>query len=115
MIIHQFDDAILALDQGRAGFHPIAAIVISDVAEFPDGCAMDMTAEHRVHRISFGVMNNSLLKFSDETDSVFHSLLRVGAKRPITEAEAASHKIDRRIERKQKLIPNVACESQPLD
>src|SRR5207245_100237 len=47
-IINNVDLAIPFLNKRRAGFHPIAAVVIGDGAELPDRRAVDMAAENSV-------------------------------------------------------------------
>ena len=59
-------------------------------------------------------MNDLFLESSDEAYRVLDSFLGVGAERPVTEAEPAAHEIDRRIEREQELVANVAREREPL-
>ena len=108
MVIDHLDGAIPAFNQGRTGFDPVATVIISDVAELVNRRAVNVPAEHRVHSISLGVMDDSLLKFSDETDSVFDPLFGVGAERPVAETEPPAEKIDRRIEREQKLVAEIA-------
>src|SRR5439155_11839029 len=71
-------------------------------------------AQNCVNGIVFRVADNGGFKFSDETDGVFYALFHVSAQRPIAETEPPPEEIDRRIQRKQKLITNVAGECQPL-
>src|SRR2546430_16012968 len=73
-----------------------------------------MTARNSIDRRFFGVAHNLFFKSADETDGVLHPLLGVGAERPVTETESAADKIDKRIEREQKLVANVAEIGQPL-
>jgi hypothetical protein len=48
MAVYYLYDAILVFDQRRAAFDPIAAVVISNAAELPDGGAVNVTAENSV-------------------------------------------------------------------
>ncbi len=48
MEVYYFYDAILAFDQRRTAFNPIAAVVISNAAELPDRGAVDVTTEHSI-------------------------------------------------------------------
>jgi hypothetical protein len=114
MAVHHFKYAVLAFDQCRTGFHPIAAIIISDRAELMNRCAVDVSAQHRVHGKFFGVLHNRCLKLPDKTDRIFYALLHVCAQRPVAEPETAPEKIDERIEREQKLVTKIACEREPL-
>ncbi len=59
-------------------------------------------------------MNDLFLESSDEAYRVLDLFLRVGAERPVTEAEPAAHEINRRIEREQESVANVAREREPL-
>src|SRR5207244_12036559 len=59
-------------------------------------------------------MNDLFLESSDEAYRVLDAFLRVGAERPVTEAEPAAHEINRRIEREQEVVANVAREGEPL-
>src|SRR5262249_2448949 len=59
-------------------------------------------------------MRHSGFEFADETYRVLHSSLCIRAERPITETEAAPHKVDERIEREEKLIAKVARKREPL-
>src|SRR6266571_4298938 len=80
----------------------------------PDRDAVNVPAQNCVNGIFFRVAHNGGFKFSDETDGVFHALLHVSAQRPIAETEPPADEVDRRIQRKQNLISNVAGERQQL-
>ena len=113
MIVDHGKNTILALDQGRTALDPIAAVIIRHIAEFADGCAMDVATEHGVHVMPHRIMRHSSFEFADEADRVFHTPLGVSAERPIAETEAAPDEIDKRIEREQKLITKVASKREP--
>ena len=114
MVINHRKNTVVALDKCRAALDPIAAVVISNLAEFADGCAVDMPAEHGVHIIAVRIMRHSSFEFSDKAHRVFHALFGISAERPVAETEAAPDEINERIERKQKLIPKVAGECEPF-
>ena len=114
MVIDQRDHAIVALDQSRAALDPVTAVVICDLAEFADRCAVDVAAKHGVYVMALRVMRHGGFESADKAHRIFHASLGVGAERPVAQAEAAPDEIDKRIEREQKLIPKVAGERQPL-
>ena len=58
-------------------------------------------------------MRHSSFEFADKADRVFYTPLGVSAERPVTETEAAPDEINERIERKQKLINEIAGECEP--
>ena len=78
-LMHNFDFAVEMLDQGRTGLDPIAAVVISDIAEFMDGGAVDVSAKNAVHPIAFRVFNHRRLELSDKANRIFDPLFDVGA------------------------------------
>src|ERR1700747_171706 len=98
MVIDHGKNTVVSLDKRRAALDPIAAVVITDFAEFADGCAMDMAAEHCVHVIAARIMRHSTFEFADKADRVFHPPLGVSAERPVAETEAAPHEINQGIE-----------------
>src|ERR1700726_4706101 len=104
---------IMLLDQGGAAFPPIAAVIINDAAELPDGSAVNVAAKHSVDLFALGVMRDCSFEFSDKTDRVLYPLFGISTQRPIAEAEAAPKKIDERIKGKQKLVADVAGKGQP--
>ena len=114
MIIHHLDDAVLAFDQSGTAFYPITAVVISNAAELPDRRTVYVTAQHSVNGKFLGVMDDLFLESADETDCVLDPLFGVSAERPITEAKPAANEIDERIQREQKLVANIARESEPF-
>ena len=114
MAIDHRDDTIFALDQGRAALNPVAAVIIRDAAELPDGRAMDVATEDGVHTVAFRVMHHSGFEFADKTHRVLHTSFRIGAERPVAKTKASSDEIDKRIEREQKLITNIAGEREPF-
>src|SRR5882724_3367308 len=114
MVIDHGKNTVVSLDKCRAALDPIATVIISDLAEFADGCAVDMPAEHGVHIIAVRIMRHSGFEFSDKAHRVFHTPLGISAERPVAETEAAPDKINERIERKQKLITNIAGECEPF-
>ena len=98
MVVDHGKNTILALDQGRTALDPIAAVIIRHIAEFADGCAMDVATEHGVHVMPHRIMRHSSFEFADEADRVFHTPLGVSAERPVAETEAAPDEVDQRIE-----------------
>ena len=62
---------------------------------------MNVSAENRVDAFALRITHDGFLEFADETDRVFHPLLRVGTERPVAAAEEAPEEIDRRIERER--------------
>src|SRR4029077_10555814 len=113
MVTDHGKNTIVSLHKCRAALDPIAAVVITDFAEFADGCAMDMAAKHCVHVIAVRIMRYSSLEFTDKADRVFHPPLGVSAERPVAETEAAPDEINQGIEREQKLITKIAGEREP--
>ncbi len=113
MVSDHGQNTVVALHKRRAALDPIAAVVISDFAEFADGCAMDMAAEHCVHVIAVRIMRYSSLEFTDKADRVLHPPLGVSAERPVAETEATPEKINEWIEREQELITEIAGECEP--
>src|SRR5207302_256654 len=87
---------------------------ISDAGELMDCGTVNVSAQDRVDVKLIGVADDRFLEFADEANCVFDALFRVGAERPVTETEPPSDKIDRRIEREQKLVSGIAQISEPL-
>src|SRR6266446_7557743 len=114
MVIEHGKNTIVALHKCRAALDPIATVVISDLAEFADGRAMYMAAEHGVHIIAVRITRYSSFEFSDKAYRVLHTPLGISAERPVAEAEATPDKINERIQREQKLITKVAGECEPF-
>ena len=114
MVINQRDHAIVSFDQRRAAFHPVTAVVISDSAEFADRCAVDVTAQHGVDVVTLRIMSHSGFEFTDKTDGVLHRSLGIGTEGPVAQAEMPPDEVNKRIEREEKLVANVACEREPL-
>ena len=94
MVIEHGKNTIVVLHKCRAALDPIAAVVISDFAEFADRRAMDMAAEHGVHVIAIRIMRYTSFEFADKADRVFHPPLGVSAERPVPETEATPDKIN---------------------
>ena len=114
MEVYYLYDAVLAFDQRRTAFDPIAAVVISNAAKLPDGGAVDVTTENSVDRKFARVTNDLFLESADEAYRILDPFLSVSAERPVTEAKPAAHEIDRGIEREQKLVANISREREPL-
>src|ERR1700745_202327 len=104
MVINQRDHSIVAFDQCCATLDPVATIVISDLAEFANGCAVDVPAQHAIHMVTLRVMRHSRFEFANEAHRVLYGSLGIGAERPETQTETPPDKIDERIEREQKLV-----------
>ena len=115
MVVDQRKDAIVALYKGCAALDPIAAVVICDVAELADRCAMDMAAKDGIHPVALRIMRHSSFEFADKAHRIFHAPLSISAERPVAEAEAAPDKVDEGIEREQKLVTEIASECEPLN
>jgi len=113
-ITDQADFARIIFDQRGTGLHPVAAVVIFDVADRSNGNAVNVATEHGIDFELLRIMSNGFLKSADEIDRVLDPFLCVSAEGPVTETEAAADEIDRRIERKEELIANVAGKRQPL-
>src|SRR5437899_1042130 len=113
-IINHTHLAVLFLDECRAGFHPIAAVVIGDGAKLPDRGAVDVATENSIDRKLLRVTNNLFFVSANETDCVLDSFFCIGTERPITETESAAHQVDRRVEREQELVAKVTCKGEPL-
>src|SRR5882762_1442701 len=113
-ISDELDRAVHLLDQRGAALHPIAAVVISHTGQLMNGATMNVSAQNRVDVELPGVTQNRFFEFADKVDRVFNSLFRVGAERPVTETKSPAEKVDRRIEREQKLITDVAKIREPL-
>ena len=94
MVSDHGQNTIVSLHKCRTAFDPIAAVVITDLAEFADGCAMDMAAEHCVHIIAIRIMRHGSLEFSDKAHRIFHAPLGVSAERPVAQTEAAPDEIN---------------------
>ena len=63
MVVDHGKNTILALDQGRTALDPIAAVIIRHVAEFADGCAMDVATEHSVYIVTLRIMRHAASNF----------------------------------------------------
>ena len=59
MVVDHGKNTVIALHKCGAALHPIAAVVIADVAEFADGCAMDVATEHSVYIVTLRIMRHS--------------------------------------------------------
>ena len=114
MVIDQRDHPIVAFDQGRAAFHPVTTVVISDSVEFADRCAMDVATQHGVHVIALRVMRHSGLEFAYEAHRVLYSSLGIRAERPEAQTETAPDEVDERIERKEKLVADISSKREPF-
>src|SRR5437870_12877829 len=114
MIIEHRKNTIVALNECRAALDPIAAVIICDVAEFADGCAMDVAAEDGIHMVAFRIMRHSSFEFANKAHCVLHTPLGISAERPVSETEAAPDKVNKRIEREQKLVAKIAREREPF-
>ena len=114
MVIEHGNNTIVTLHEGRAALDPVAAVVVTHLAEFADRGAVDVAAEHGIHIIAFRIMRHSSFEFANEAHGVFHTSLGIRAKRPVTQTEATPDKINKRIEREQKLIAKIACEREPF-
>src|SRR5436190_24141341 len=99
MVVSQREDAIFAFNQRGAALDPITAVIICDVVEFPNGCAMNVAAEHGVYVVTFRIMRHRSCEFSDKTHRILHTPLGVSAERPITETEPAPAELDEWIQR----------------
>ena len=85
---------MIVLDQRRAAFNPVTAIVIRNRAELPDRRAVDVTTQHGVHMVTLRVMSYSGFELTDEAYSVFHRSLGIRTERPIAQTETSPHKVD---------------------
>src|SRR5262249_25938975 len=113
-ISDELEAAIMVLDERGAALHPVAAIVVIELADLADRSRMDVATQDGVNRKLLCVTNDRLLEFTYEVHRVLDSFFRVRAKRPITETEAAAEKVYRGIERKKKLVTNIAQKREPL-
>ena len=76
---------------------------------------MNVATEDGIHTVALRVMRHSGFEFANKAYCIFHTALGISAERPVAETEAAPDEIDERIERKQKLITNVAGEREPFN
>ena len=81
--------AVGMLDQGRAALHPVAVVVIGDLAQLADLGAVDMAADDAVGAALMGGVGDHLLEAGDELDGVLDPPLDMLAERPIGQAEPA--------------------------
>src|SRR3546814_6026088 len=70
------------LDQSGAAFHPVAVIIVSDVAELPRLSGMDVSADDAVHALYMCRARDRLFVVRDELDRVLHLVLGVLRQRP---------------------------------
>ena len=111
----QLDLAVVMFHQGRTILDPIAAIIISRIADLSDDRAVDVPAEHSLNMVALGITSNCLFVGADETDRVFHPLLDRFAERPITESKNPAYGIYERIQSEEKLIADIAEKGEPPD
>ena len=62
MEIEQLDFAVEIFYEGRTGLDPVAAIIISDRADLADARAVNVPAQHCVHRMIFSVTDDRRLE-----------------------------------------------------
>ena len=111
----QLDLAVVMFHQGRTILDPIAAIIISRIADLSDDRTVDVPAEHSLNMVALGITSNCVFVGADETDRVFHPLLDRFAERPITESNNPADGIYERIESEEKLVADIAEKGEPLD
>src|SRR6476469_5912553 len=64
------------LNQRRAALHPVAVVVVSNVADHADLGGMDVTADDAVRALLGRRMGNGMLEAGDELDGVLDALLK---------------------------------------
>ena len=111
----QLDLAVVMFHQGRTILDPIAAIIISRIADLSDDRAVDVPAEHSLNMVALGITSNCVFVGADETDRVFDPLLDRFTERPITESKNPADGIYERIESEEKLVADIAEKGEPLD
>src|SRR3546814_7569220 len=80
-LVDPVDDLHVAIgmfDKGGATLHPIAVIVIGDVAELPDFGGMNVPADDPIHVTLGGGVRDRLFKAADIFDRILHPLLQIG-------------------------------------
>src|SRR2546430_15993130 len=106
MVIDHGKNTIRTLNKCRAALDPVAAVVICDVAELADGCAMNVATEDGIHTVALRVMRHSGFEFANKAYCIFHTALGISADRPVAEAEAAPDDLADRALRRQKFLTN---------
>src|SRR3546814_18721491 len=91
-------------DKGGATLHPIAVIVIGDVAELPDFGGMNVPADDPIHVTLGGGVRDRLFKAADIFDRILHPLLQIGGKGPLGQADEATHAVENDVSLQQQLI-----------
>src|SRR5690606_33914731 len=71
------DGTVPVLDQCGAGFHPVAAIVITDAVHFADFGVVDMPANHPLEVALAAFVGEGLLEFTDEIHRFLHPVLEI--------------------------------------
>jgi len=110
---HETQLAVVGLDDGRAAFHPVAAVEVVDARERAVGGVMDMPADHAVDATPPGLGGDRLLEGADEGDGALNPILEIGGKRPEPEAQMAAHPVQRLVEPERELVAVVAQIGQP--
>src|SRR3546814_20971481 len=72
--------AIGMFDKGGATLHPIAVIVIGDVAELPDFGGMNVPADDPIHVTLGGGVRDRLFKAADIFDRILHQTGRASCR-----------------------------------
>src|SRR3546814_7211300 len=78
-------------DQSGAAFHPVAVIIVSDVAELPRLSGMDVSADDAVHALYMCRARDRLFVVRDELDRVLHLVLGVLRQRPVGQVRSEEH------------------------
>src|SRR3546814_18024215 len=74
---------------------------------------MNVPADDPNHVTLVGGLRDRLFKAADILDRILHPLLQIGGKRPIGQAEAATHAVENDVGLQQQLICAVAEEGEP--
>ena len=75
-VVNQFDPTVGMLDECRAVFHPVTAVVVVDPVDLPDGRHMDVAADDSAAVFLFRVAGHEMLKVINEVHCPFHLCLQ---------------------------------------
>jgi len=94
--VEHFHRAIALFDEGSAAFHPVAIIIIDNLANLSDLCAVDVAANDSINTEIGGRACNGFLELTNILDGVLDLLLQIRGQGPIGEIQATTDSATRR-------------------
>ena len=94
--VEDFHPAVLMLDQSGAAFHPVAVIIIDELAEAARLGGVDMAADDAVDLQPGRLVRDRFLEAGDELDRVLDLVLGVLGQRPVRQVRGGGARRSRR-------------------